>query len=99
MFLIDSYNPLTDGMVQALDPDGIVIREDLIPEWGETKLKQVYEDMVFVRMADAKLTNLQRQGRSGSYPSIEGQEAAQIGSILAIEKSDTIFPAFREFAA
>ncbi|MEK9132561.1 MAG: pyruvate dehydrogenase (acetyl-transferring) E1 component subunit alpha, partial [Patescibacteria group bacterium] len=44
-----------------------------------------------------KLIALQRQGRSGSYASIEGQEAAQIGSGIMLEKTDWIFPSFREF--
>jgi pyruvate dehydrogenase E1 component alpha subunit len=39
---------------------------------------------------------LQRQGRMGTYASIRGQEAAQIGSASCIEKDDLIFPAFRE---
>lgn len=97
MPLIDSFNPLKDDMIQVMDPEGNVVRPDLMPAWDDKKLRGIYEQMLFLRMADLKLINLQRQGRSGSYPSIEGQEACQIASSMAIEKSDTIFPAFREF--
>lgn len=97
MGLIDSFNPLTDSMIQAMDADGNIVRPELMPAWSDAQLKDIYEKMVFLRMADLKLINLQRQGRSGTYPSFEGQEACQMGSALAIEKTDTIFPAFREF--
>jgi len=39
---------------------------------------------------------LQRQGRVGTYPMLEGQEAVQIGSALAFEERDFIFPSYRE---
>lgn len=85
-------------MFQILDPEGNVVKPDLMPKWSDEKLREIYATMVFVRQADFKLVNLQRQGRSGSYASIEGQEAAQIGSGLALEKTDWVFPSFREFA-
>jgi pyruvate dehydrogenase E1 component alpha subunit len=39
---------------------------------------------------------LQREGRLGTYPSFLGQEASQVGSVLAVEQSDWLFPSFRE---
>ncbi len=39
---------------------------------------------------------LQREGRLGTYPSILGQEAAQVGSALALSPADWVFPSFRE---
>lgn len=59
-------------------------------------LKQLYEEMVYIRMADDKCVKLQRQGRMGTYASLKGQEAAQVGSAHALEKSDWVIPAFRE---
>lgn len=85
-------------MFQVMDPDGKIVKKDFVPKWDDAKLREIYRLMVFVRMADQKLISLQRQGRSGTYPSIEGQEACQIGSGLALEKSDWVFPAFRELA-
>jgi 2-oxoisovalerate dehydrogenase E1 component len=39
---------------------------------------------------------LQRQGRIGTYAMLEGQEAVQIGSALALEVDDFVFPSYRE---
>lgn len=98
MNLIETYQPLTDSMIQIMNPEGNIVRPELVPAWNDEKLREIYQLMVFLRIADAKLTNLQRQGRSGSYPSIEGQEACQVGSGLALQKTDWVFPAFRELA-
>jgi pyruvate dehydrogenase E1 component alpha subunit len=85
-------------MFQIMDPEGQIVAPDRMPKWSDEKIREIYETMVFLRLADFKLLNLQRQGRSGSYPSIEGQEACQVGSGLALEKTDWVFPSFRELA-
>lgn len=54
--------------------------------------------MVLVRALDERCISLQRQGRIGFYAPHAGQEAAQIGSGLALEKEDWVFPAYRELA-
>ena len=43
--------------------------------------------------------NLQRQGRIGTFPPINGQEAAQLGAVALLRPSDWMVPAFRETAA
>ncbi|MBP9718614.1 pyruvate dehydrogenase (acetyl-transferring) E1 component subunit alpha [Candidatus Gracilibacteria bacterium] len=97
MSIIDSHNPLTDPMFQIMDQNGVIVRPELMPKsWTPEKIKEAYASMILLRMMDTKFSNLQRQGRCGTYPSIEGQEACQIGSGWEIEKSDWIFPAFRE---
>ena len=97
MSLIENFNPLKDQMIQVMDPEGNVVRPELMPQWSDAQFKDLYKTMLFLRLADLKLINLQRQGRCGTYPSIEGQEACQMGTSLALKKSDWIFPAFREF--
>ncbi|MFC4076272.1 pyruvate dehydrogenase (acetyl-transferring) E1 component subunit alpha [Salinithrix halophila] len=52
--------------------------------------------MVKVRHFDRRSVILQRQGRIGTYAPLEGQEAAQVGSTLALSKEDWIFPSYRE---
>lgn len=97
MSLIDTFNPLTDPMFQIMDQEGNIAQPSLIPTgWMPEKIKEAYATMILLRMMDIKFTNLQRQGRCGTYPAIEGQEACQIGSGFEIEKTDWIFPAFRE---
>lgn len=94
--IIESFNALSDPMIQILNGEGNIVCAELLPNWTDAKLQEIYELMVFLRMADRKLVNLQRQGRCGTYASIEGQEAAQIGSGVVLEKSDWVFPSFRE---
>jgi len=98
MQIIEKANPLTDKMFQVMDELGNVVAPEFVPDWNDEKLREIYATMVFLRMADQKLIALQRQGRCGSYASIEGQEAGQVGSGLALDKKDWVFPAFRELA-
>ncbi|PTX64234.1 pyruvate dehydrogenase E1 component alpha subunit [Melghirimyces profundicolus] len=68
-------------------------RWEAVPE--ELKL-DFYRWMVQVRSFDRRSVILQRQGRIGTYAPLEGQEAAQVGSALALSKEDWIFPSYRE---
>lgn len=62
-------------------------------------VKSMYERMVFARQFDRKCVNLQRQGRIGTYVPFEGQEAAQVGSALALDDDDWMFPTYRDHGA
>jgi pyruvate dehydrogenase E1 component alpha subunit len=89
---------LADFSVQKLsilDENGKV-DESLMPPISPEKLRQFYNDMVFLRTFDEKALKLQRQGRIGTYTSPFGQEACTIGSAHAMEKQDWAVPAFRE---
>jgi pyruvate dehydrogenase E1 component alpha subunit len=55
--------------------------------------------MLLARKFDERLLNLQRQGRIGTFAPIEGQEAAQLGTIAHLRSTDWMVPAFRETAA
>ena len=50
------------------------------------------------RRLDRECIALQRQGELTVYPGFEGQEAAQIGSAIALGAEDFVFPTFRELA-
>jgi pyruvate dehydrogenase E1 component alpha subunit len=67
-----------------------------MPPLSEAYIRRMYELIVLSRTFDQFALNLQREGRLGTYASILGQEASQIGSAFAIEKTDWIFPSFRE---
>lgn len=98
MFL-DTHNPLTDPMIQILDQEGN-LNETLRPkELTDEVIRQLYEKMVYVRMCNERALKMQRTGRMGTFASVEGQEAAQIGSEYALDKKDWVVPAFREHAA
>ncbi len=68
----------------------------LLPSFSDDEIRRCYELLVLSRAFDTRALALQREGRIGTYPSILGQEAAQVGSALAIAKSDWVFPSFRE---
>jgi len=72
------------------------IDEQLMPALSDDDVKRMYELLVLSRTFDHRALNLQREGRLGTYASILGQEASQIGSAFALEKTDWVFPSFRE---
>jgi len=84
--------------VQVLDPEGNV-DQSLEPSLDEGLLLEMYRLMVQSRAFDEKALKLQREGRLGTYASSEGQEASQIGSALALEREDWLFPTYREHGA
>ncbi len=71
----------------------------LMPKLNNKDIKKIYEAMILTRVFDRKALNLQRQGRLGTYASMEGQEATIIGSAYALKKEDWLFPCFRENGA
>jgi len=60
-----------------------------------SQLRRFYELMLLTRTFDSQAVNLQRQGRIGFYVPCEGEEAAEVGSALALRPSDWIFPDYR----
>ena len=85
-------------MVQILTPEG-ELNEALRPkELTDEIVFELYKKMVFCRMCSDRALKMQRSGRMGTFTSVEGQEALQIGSEFALKKQDWIVPAFRELA-
>ena len=80
--------------LRVIDAHGELIGEDpgLDPELYQT----MYRNMVLSRALDRRMLALQRQGRIGTYAMLEGQEAVQIGSALALDPDDFVFPSYRE---
>jgi 2-oxoisovalerate dehydrogenase E1 component alpha subunit len=84
-------------MVQLLTPEGDRVEHpDYSIDLGAEELRGLYRDMVLTRRFDAEATALQRQGELGLWPSLLGQEAAQIGSGRALREDDYVFPTYRE---
>jgi pyruvate dehydrogenase E1 component alpha subunit len=63
---------------------------------GGERLVGAYRTMVLARALDERCLSLQRQGRIGFYAPHAGQEATLVGSALATEPEDWVFPAYRE---
>ncbi|MGJ3510051.1 thiamine pyrophosphate-dependent dehydrogenase E1 component subunit alpha [Enemella sp. A6] len=83
--------------VQLLTPEGERVEHpDYEFSGSDEMIAGFLRDMVLVRRIDNEAHALQRQGQLGLWPSLEGQEAAQIGSGRAFGKNDYAFPSYRE---
>nr|WP_309866067.1 pyruvate dehydrogenase (acetyl-transferring) E1 component subunit alpha [Desmospora profundinema] len=84
--------------IQLLRSDGSLTDEGR-PIWDSISIEMklhFHRWMVLARTFDRRSVILQRQGRIGTYAPLEGQEAAQVGSALALDREDWIFPTYRE---
>jgi pyruvate dehydrogenase E1 component alpha subunit len=87
--------------VQFLDDLGHrveVFNDDYLEPSGE-QLVTAYTAMVVGRRFDVQATALAKQGRLAVYPPSRGQEACQIGSMLALAPDDWAFPTYRDSMA
>ncbi len=62
-------------------------------------LRELYRRLVVGRRFDKQATALTKQGRLAVYPSSHGQEACQVGAVLALRPTDWLFPTYRESVA
>jgi pyruvate dehydrogenase E1 component alpha subunit len=81
--------------LQILDEKGN-LDNALFPNLSDNDLKKLFELIILSRQFDQRALQLHAEGRLGTYASILGQEASQIGSAFALEKTDWVFPSFRE---
>jgi 2-oxoisovalerate dehydrogenase E1 component alpha subunit len=87
----------SDDVVRILEADGTPIADtDVGLSPGE--LVETLRLLIRARRLDRECVALQRDGELTVYPSFEGQEAAQVGSALALGPDDFVFPSFREMA-
>jgi pyruvate dehydrogenase E1 component alpha subunit len=84
-----------EAMLRILDVDG-TYDSKLEPKLSPDLLTTAYRHLVLVRTLDSRMLSLQRQGRIGFWVPSIGEEACQIGSAMALEKRDWVFPAYRE---
>ena len=79
-----------------------VLREDgsadpaVDPKLATDRLLLAYRHMRRLRMLDARMILLQRQGRIGFYGACTGQEAVPIATGLVTRPCDWVYPALRE---
>ncbi|HEX4419464.1 MAG TPA: thiamine pyrophosphate-dependent dehydrogenase E1 component subunit alpha [Kofleriaceae bacterium] len=98
-FFIGDADAKALGLFQLLREDGTPIDDDAARELtglDRAFARQLFEGMVRIRVTDARMMALQRQGRIGFYGEATGQEAAVIGSAAASAPEDWIVPALRE---
>ena len=87
----------TDEQVRLVADDGTLLEHDVYKvDLSDDELRDLYVKLVVVRRIDTEGTNLQRQGQLGIWAPCLGQEAAQVGSAIALRPEDFIFPSYRE---
>ncbi|HUS30290.1 MAG TPA: thiamine pyrophosphate-dependent enzyme [Kofleriaceae bacterium] len=84
------------GLFQLLREDGTPVDENALDGFDRAHARQLFEGMLRIRVTDARMMALQRQGRIGFYGEAMGQEAAVVGSAAASKPDDWIVPALRE---
>jgi 2-oxoisovalerate dehydrogenase E1 component alpha subunit len=62
-------------------------------------LLELHRRMVLGRQVDGQCTALARQGRLAVYPSSRGQDACEVGAVLALREVDWLFPTYRDTVA
>jgi pyruvate dehydrogenase E1 component alpha subunit len=83
------------GLYRVLRDDGTA-DPAADPGMSAELLLRAYREIKRLRLLDARMILIQRQGRVGFYGACTGQEATPIGAALALEAGDWIFPALRE---
>ena len=81
--MIGDGESVPDGEVEGLD---------------ESDLLELHRQLVLLRTYDERSLVYHRQGRIGTYAIFFNHEAMQVGSAYALERSDWIFPSYRESA-
>ncbi len=84
-------------MFQILAPDGTVNKPELVPAFD--KIEAMYRQMVRTRYLDDRFMVLAKKNQMGTYAQFGGQEASQVGSVMALQPGDYIAPMYRSTGA
>jgi len=86
------------GLFQLVAEDGSFDEADVAGIDKEQALA-LFRGMLSIRVIDARMIALQRQGRIGFYGEALGQEASVVGAAAALSPRDWLVPALREAGA
>jgi len=85
--------------LQLLDPEGALVGGAQV-QLSDTQAVKGLRLMMLSRAVDRRAISLQRQGRLGTVAPVIGQEAAMVGSAMALDPTrDWIVPQYRELPA
>jgi pyruvate dehydrogenase E1 component alpha subunit len=82
------------GIYRIIDPGGNIAAEKE-PDLPREFLITMYVSMIRTRILDSWLLRLQRMGKVALHAPNIGEEAVGVGSALALERDDWIFPYYR----
>lgn len=83
------------GLLRVLQDDGST-DPATDPGLSPAVLLRAYREIKRLRLLDARMILLQRQGRVGFYGACTGQEATPVATAIALDPGDWVFPALRE---
>lgn len=90
---------MTTQPLQLLDPEGVLV-DTAQSRLSDVQALEGLRLMMLSRAADRRAISLQRQGRLGTVAPVIGQEAAVVGSAMALDPArDWIVPQYRELPA
>ncbi len=84
--------------VRRVIGDGEAVPDGEVDGLGADELLALYRGLVLLRTYDERSLVYHRQGRIGTYAIFWNHEAMQVGSALALEERDWLFPSYRESA-
>ncbi|WP_099974665.1 pyruvate dehydrogenase (acetyl-transferring) E1 component subunit alpha [Lactobacillus terrae] len=82
--------------VQVLDENSKVIDKEIFDSFSDDELLNFMGKMVWERALHDQTMNFSRQGRMGFYAPTSGEEASEMGTVLAMENNDYLLPAYRD---
>ena len=85
--------------LRLIDADGQPVAGAPLERPDDDVLLALYRHMVLGRRFDTQATALTKQGRLAVYPAARGQEAAEMGAVLALRRRDWLFPTYRDSMA
>jgi pyruvate dehydrogenase E1 component alpha subunit len=89
----------SDLPLSLIAKDGSLAPDASLTMPSDEILQRLYRGMVLGRRFDVQATALTKQGRLAVYPSARGQEAGEIGAVLALREQDWLFPTYRDSMA
>ncbi|MDQ1735681.1 MAG: 2-oxoisovalerate dehydrogenase component alpha subunit [Pseudonocardiales bacterium] len=89
----------TETPLALLDAGGHVVADAGLVMPSDDILLALHRKIVLGRRFDSQATALTKQGRLAVYPSARGQEAGEIGAVVALRPQDWLFPTYRDSMA
>lgn len=82
-------------MLQVVRADG-EYDSKLEPNLRDEDLRKMFRHMLLVRRFNERMLLLQRQGRISFFMESTGEEATQVGSAFALNRSDWVYESYRD---
>ena len=88
--------PAEGGLRRVIGGDAA--SDSTVDGLSDAELLEIHRQLVLLRTYDERSVVYHRQGRIGTYAIYWGHEAMQVGATFALDRSDWIFPSYRESA-